>query len=140
MKIIYKPENFSIDELVPMNISRKYNEDLLWSKFNPDFLRDLQHIRNNVGRIVINNGARLNYSGYRPYDCKIGAKLSDHREWRAFDLHPVDYSPREVYDWILAHKHEFLKLNCVEDIELTEDGGWVHISYRPNLEEFMIIR
>ena len=140
MNIKYKPLNFPISELVPPEILHKYSEELLWSKFDPDFLWDLQFIRDNNGVIYVNDGKNLQYCGYRPITTNIGAMLSDHREWRAFDLHPKECSVDELYEWILNNKHRFRKLNCVEDIELTRKGNWVHISYRPNNKYFSIIR
>lgn len=128
--MIYRPHNFIIQELVPPEI---YNEmgERAWLMLDPHALISLQKLRDAKGRIVINGWhlpdgpyAKFKESGLRDPNSTTGAKRSMHKRGCAFDCKPRDCTPKELYDYVMAHPEEFPYINRVEDINDTP--GWFH--------------
>jgi hypothetical protein len=89
-----------------------------------------QFLRDKFGRIDINTykfGGASKYRGYRPPDCKVGAKYSQHRFGRALDLCFVDVTCTEVYDWILKNQEEMYKLGLRRMENAYKTKTWLHI-------------
>ncbi len=91
-------------------------------------------IREHFGKpVTINNyhvgGTRV-FSGLRPFDCKIGAKRSQHKYGRAIDFLVQGVTPQEVYAEILKNWDEkFSKVfTTLENIKFTE--SWCHADSR----------
>jgi hypothetical protein len=89
-----------------------------------------QLLRDKFGSITINNdylGGSYNYSGVRPFDCKIGAKFSAHKFGRGLDLKFKEATPEEVQAYILQNESLFLNtgLTRLEDAAITKT--WLHI-------------
>lgn len=100
---------------------------------NPIIVNVAQHLRDKFGRIDINNwywNGTFNYSGFRPKKCKIGAKLSAHKEGLALDLKFKDTTPAEVERYILDNQKFFydLGLRRIESTQVTKT--WLHIDMK----------
>ena len=84
---------FTIRELISPEIFNILSYDSCWNLIPPCVQESLDAIRHDLGLpIRINNwhkGGGFKYSGIRPKDCTIGAKLSAHKvkhDRLAFDL------------------------------------------------------
>ena len=127
---IYKPKNFEIHELVPKNIYSKSNN--LWFLFDPRALWTLQAIKEKYKTTVtVNNwywGGSLQYRGFRSAVGTIGARFSQHRFGRGFDLNTNDVSAEEVQQDIQDNykiEQAFKYITAIE-VGIT----WVHFDTR----------
>lgn len=140
MQRFYEPRHFGIKELVPQGTYSRMRERCLTKDeaikrllglFDSRLLYTLDCLREHFGvRMHINNwqwGGDRNYSGFRPADCKIGAKHSQHRYGRAADI----IIPNGEYD------AEHMRLKIFENnilfpyITYMEDGvDWLHVDCR----------
>ena len=115
-------KNFSDKEVLPKEL-----HGYRWEWF-VDFriVQVAQKLRDKFGPITINND-RFNWSGYRTFDCGIGAQFSQHRFGRALDLKFSNTTPEEVQKYIIENEDEFLKagLTRLENAEKTKT--WLHI-------------
>ena len=132
--MIYRPDNFILQELVSPRIYKKHGE-AAWNLLDEPAVLALQRIWTKFGRIKINDwhkGGKFDSSGLRDLDDPEGAKNSAHkigpndtpRGFGAFDIKPLDRPLREVYDYVLAHPEEFPEIRRVEDIRFTPT--WMH--------------
>ena len=130
----YVPKYFHVRELVPMAMYERWSgmPSRLWCLFDPRLLITLDRIRERFGQpITINDWSlkgRLQYCGWRPESCKIGAALSQHKWGRAADLHWSKLDPEEVRRDIRDNPkdpaYEFIA--CVEE----DTPTWLHIDVR----------
>lgn len=127
--IYYEPKHFSIKEYVPPDI---YNElgDGAIVLLDDRLLRSDDAIREFFGKAVtINNwhldGRRM-FSGYRPPDCRIGARYSQHRFGRASDKIISGISADEARKAILKNRKAF---PLIRSMEL--GVSWLHTDCRP---------
>ncbi len=72
-------------------------------------------------------GGQHQYRGWRPWDCEVGAFLSQHKFGRSFDLVPVDLHAEEIRKDIKKdpNQNEFKYITCIED-----GIGWLHFGTR----------
>ena len=120
-------ESFIDLEVLPVELHGKN-----WTYFiDKKIVEVAQRLRNQFGPITINDkyiGGNYNLSGYRPFDCGIGAKYSQHKFGRALDLKFLEQiEPSAVLAYILNHEREFLNIGLtrVEDTNFTP--SWLHI-------------
>ena len=68
-------------------------------------------------------GGNNQYRGWRPWDCPVGAFLSQHKFGKAIDLVPTDVHAEEIRKDIKKdqNQNEFKYLTCIE-----EGVGWFH--------------
>lgn len=128
----YRPEHFVIEELVPPDVFQARGQGA-WELLDPRILMSADAMRKRFGAIVVNNwhkGGAFEESGFRGSTTATGARYSQHKYGRALDCKPRDASPREVFEYILAHPDEFPYVTTLEDIEATPT--WVHIDCRNN--------
>ena len=88
---MYKPKYFKLHELFPKNFynTHKHNENHLLWLIDDRVLWTNDQLRERYGSVYINNwhwGGNNQYGCYRPFNCSIGAKLSQHKSGRACDL------------------------------------------------------
>ena len=118
---------FKIEELVPKDTFEKYGDDC-WKYFTDNSLRMLDGVREFFEKpVTVNNwlwGGNLQYRGYRPPDCPIGAPFSYHKSGRAFDFDVKGMSAEEVRRHILDNQDDLL-LIWIERME--KDVSWVHV-------------
>ena len=134
---MYKPDHFPLEELFPRRFFNKWNKKVnLWLLYDDRALWTFDQIRNVYGTITINNwcyeGGDLQYSGYRPHTCGIGAEWSQHKFGRAGDLHPEEYTAEEIRQDIIDNptQEEFKYITCIE-----LDISWLHIDFRNHDKE-----
>ena len=124
---MYKCKHFIIQELVPKDIYEKYGEQA-WQFLDERALITLDALREYYGKIVINDwnwGGKNQYRGFRPPNCTIGAKLSQHRFGRAFDCILRQNGINHGRDFILEHPDYFPYINAIE-----MDVNWLHLDVR----------
>ena len=125
---MYQPKYFKLYELLPKEI---YKEDInLWFIFDYRLLWTIDRLRIKWGKLIANTwkwGGQNQYRGYRPFDCNIGAKLSQHKFGRAIDLIPIEASVDEIRADIIDKKFDpdYQHITCIE-----EDISWLHIDCR----------
>ncbi len=101
-------------------------EDRLWQVLDVRILQTYDQLRKRFGKVVMNTwkwGGKHQYRGWRPFDCPIGAKLSQHKFARAGDGIFIETPIREVRSAVL--KGEFKYVTAVE-----RDVPWLHIDCR----------
>lgn len=126
----YRCKFFIIQELVSPRI-HEARGDRAWEMLDAGLLRAVDRLREKFGRIKINdwhNGGPFDSSGMRNWDDPEGAKYSDHKYGRAFDLKPLETPVKKVYDYIRAHEWEFPEITVLEDIAHTP--SWLHVGAR----------
>lgn len=124
---------FELYEVLPEEIYNKifpiYGEDA-WRLFNGGYLFTLNALRRRYGKLVANTyhwGGSSQYRGYRPLDCKVGSKLSQHKRLRAVDLIPMETTAANIRADILANRHPE-DFKYITGLEL--DVDWLHIDFR----------
>lgn len=132
---IYKPTNFKIWELVdPVTYEKRGQR--AWDLLCPYAVEILQFLRSKFGGITVNNwkwakqGQVFKYSGFRPSDCNIGAKYSQHRLGKAFDPKFHNHPAKFVRKYIKINQKK-KPLNKIGAIET--NISWGHFDTRPRL-------
>ena len=144
---------FDVREFIhPMMFNAFGPERARW--FISDFQRDYAFLLKEVlgmAPIHINNwhlgGDRVG-RGTRPrgYKPKGGAELSLHYLSNALDVSSPAFTPRQIFDKILANKARFkaIGLTTIEDLQMTKT--WIHGDCRPFIKGihpetgFLIVR
>lgn len=131
----YVPDHFKIEELVPEGlIDEGIPEYILWGLFDKEALITLDNLRKHFGPAYVNTwavGGDLHYRGYRPFDVNIGAKFSQHRFGRAFDVNFKSVEAEEVQEYIIAAKKTASPTLATKFITgLEVDVDWVHFDTR----------
>jgi len=91
----------------------------------------MQELRNDIGKpITVNNwvyGGRFKNRGLRLPFSTVGAWRSQHKLGNACDFHVKDFSPLQVYDFIMQNEDKYLNLGLtrMEDPRITRT--WLHI-------------
>lgn len=127
MERIKLSTNLYLDEYIPKELYLKHHDDIqfLMSLIHEDVIVTDQLLRDKFGAVTINNwwsGGERNYSGFRPDDCPIGAKHSDHKKGMASDKLFAKATPDEVRTYI----KENWKTLGISRIEA--NVNWVHTS------------
>lgn len=127
----YRPKHFTLAELVdPWFLTMP--EDEVWAMLDENALRAIDGLRDKFGPLRI-NGRGYTESGLRRSNTKTGAKMSQHKVGKAFDLKPLQkgVTVRMMYDWIIANQSEVYAMGIrrVEDIAYTTKGvnHWLHV-------------
>lgn len=131
---MYKPKNYTLQELAHPKIIAAIGEKNTWRRLDAECLEDLQTIRNEWFKkygsgIYVN---RLNFNldsrGLRPPNDADGAFYSTHKQGTTFDLEPVNGKLRELYNFIieLIKAGKLKKINTLENFEDTLK--WVHVA------------
>lgn len=137
--MIFKPRWFSIEELVPEDLILAYEKDILWLLFDTRLLVSADRLRDTYGAATINNwksGGSLSLRGWRPFDSPVGARFSQHKFGRAFDMNFERATAEEIrFDMkSRPNRHCYELINCVED-KVT----WLHIDTRNNVKQYQEI-
>ncbi len=125
----YRCRNFQIKELVDKKTFEQFGADA-WMLLDPRALETLDAIRTYFAAPVTVNdwpfGGKNQYRGFRPPDCKVGAKYSQHRRGAAFDISVKGYGADQVREEIIAHKDTYFPyIMCLE-----AEVPWVHFDVR----------
>ena len=127
----YIPKYFVLQEWLPKDF---YNQnkglgDKLWLMFDYRILWTYDKLRKRYGKITMNDwlwGGHNQYRGWRPFDCPVGAKLSQHKFGRAGDgifTMPAE----EIRQDILKHQndYDFQYISVIEG-----NVSWLHCDCR----------
>lgn len=137
----YKPDHFVIQELIPppvelpLRLRTIYDKEpgALFRCFPWQLLVTLDRFRDRYGPTTVNDWFfsksvgpnQFRHSGYRPFDCKEGAPMSEHRFFRGADAKPERVKPPEVWDDM--RKNPGLPVfEHIQRIEAGEGMTWVH--------------
>lgn len=113
----YKPKYFKLYELLPKKIYDTIDHNIAWWIFDDRALRTLDVLRLYFGTTIINTwkwGGKNHYRGYRPDDCPVGAKYSQHKFGRAFDCIFPYKNTAKVRLYILEHPQIFPHISSIE--------------------------
>ena len=131
---MYTPQHFGIKELVPKTLYSHYQSRgdafLFQVVFDERLLKLIDRIRDQFGPMTANDwswGGTNQYRGFRPPDCNIGAKLSQHRFGRAADLIPKNITSGEIRKEIIANQNSS---NWKDIGGLEMNISWLHIDVR----------
>ncbi|QQV90654.1 hypothetical protein M1M24_gp35 [Polaribacter phage Freya_1] len=142
---MYKPENYTIQELAHPQIIKAIGEKNTWRRLSAAALRDLQKIRNKwyqkyKSGIYCNRlDVGLDSRGLRPPNDPDGAFYSTHKQGGTFDLEPVNGMLRELFNFIyqMILNNELEHFNTLENFEDTLK--WVHVGYMNTDKKPLII-
>ena len=94
--------------------------------FNQDLLKDLDQIREDLGRpITVNtwkNEGDLSQRGFRSQESNVGSKSSQHRTGNAVDFDVEGMNAIDVRTYILENKDLYPNIMRME-----AKVGWVHL-------------
>lgn len=128
----YRPTHFELYEVLPKNYynGNKHKGANLWFLFDNRVLWTMDRLRKRFGRIAVNTwywGGSNQYRGYRPFDCGVGAELSQHKFGRAIDSVPLDVELDEVRSEIINNPTDpdYKYISCIEIYV-----PWLHIDCR----------
>lgn len=118
--------SFFWHELVPEAYYRKFEAtpEKFFNLFDDRALRTLQQLRDHFGPAVVNNwaaGGKNQYRGWRPFNCEVGATLSQHKFGRAFDVNFSGTTAEDARRYILANPEKFPFIRRIE-----RDVSWLH--------------
>lgn len=142
---MYKPKNYSLQELVHPQIIRTIGVNNSWRRLDEDCLKDLQTIRDawnrkfNSGIYINRLNIGLDSRGMRPPNDPDGSFYSTHKQGNTFDLEPVNRSNEILYDFVvkLIKAGKLKKLNTLENF--SDTLGWVHVGYMNTSKKPLII-
>jgi len=132
---MYIPIYFQLFELLPKDY---YNESVKnWYIFDDRLLITLDNLRKKFGKATINDwhsGGSNQYRGWRPFDCHIGADLSQHKFGRGSDISFESISSEEVRKDIIKNpfSEEYKYITCIENFV---GMSWVHVDCRNHNKE-----
>lgn len=128
----YIPKHFVLQEWLPKDF---YNQnkglgDKLWLMFDDRILWTYDKLRKRYGKIIINDWlweGHNQYRGWRPFDCPVGAKLSQHKFGRAGDGIFEKFTAEEIRQDILKHQndYDFQYISVIEG-----NVSWLHCDCR----------
>lgn len=134
---MYKCIHFKIQELVDKETYEAYG-DLCWSFMDDRLPIVIDHLRDELGPITINNwhiGGGYSLSGLRPPETTTGAKMSQHKFGRAVDCKFSRHSAEDVRQWLRQHwTVKYVQYHFGMSIPLTieEKTSWLHLDVRNN--------
>ena len=125
----HTPKWFHVQELVPPDLYEQRGEAAL-VVMDYRMLKTADQIREFFMKpVTINNwafGGERIYSGWRPFECQIGAKLSQHRFGRAIDFVVEGIAPEIVRSEIMGAATHFTYITTIEAGTPT----WTHVDCR----------
>jgi hypothetical protein len=131
----YMPQYFKLYELLSKDMYENLlHEQIGWGSLDSRILYTIDQLRIGFDKpIIINNwyfDGCLNYRGFRPFNCGIGAENSQHKYGRAVDINVKGLTSEEVNDHIIKNQKKY------EYITFLETGkSWTHIDCRNSIFE-----
>ena len=122
--------SFAWYELVPRDYYQMFKNKPAYfnNLFDDRVLVTLQQLRAQFGPTTVNDwqwGGGNQYRGWRPFNCSIGAKNSQHKFGRAIDCSFKNFTADEVRRYILNNPHEFPHIRALEG-----KVSWLHFDVR----------
>lgn len=121
---LYKPKNFALSELVPQVTITRFG-DKAWEFLDERMLRNLQYIREALGRTITVNTPSLQYRCFDPVTYRKDG-YSQHNHGRSVDFDVKGMTAQQVRDWLKVHYKELPEPN----IWVEEGTRWVHFDIR----------
>ena len=124
--------SFLIQEFVPKSFWKVYRENSMWF-VNPNAILFAQWLKDQTcSTVTINDwcfGGSYQFSGLRPFNCKIGAELSQHKFGNAIDVMVKGWSGEQIRDLI---RDNFTFLNKAFGLTTIEKNTstWCHVDFR----------
>jgi len=142
---MYKPKNFSINELVHPQIIKAIGEINCWRRLQADSLKDLQTIRDDwfkkTGSGVYCNRLDIGIDsrGLRPPNDPDGSYYSTHKQGGTFDLEPTNGDHIGFWEFVyeLIKEGKLGYLNTMESRTFTPT--WTHVGYMNTNEKPLVI-
>jgi len=130
---MYIPKYLQLYELIPYSLYQDEPHHKLWGLFDDRVLITADALREKYGPITVNNwytGGHNQYCGYRPLNCGVGAKWSQHKFGRALDCHfrpDVDIDGMRKYIIASKSKNDPVSryITCLE-----MNVSWLHFDVR----------
>lgn len=122
-----KSKYFKLYELLPKELY--VDEEKGWDMIDAKLIETLDKIRGMLGvPLICNNwywGGSRNYCGYRPKDCKIGAKFSQHKQGNAVDLISKKMTAEQMRKIVIENQNK-LPYN----IRIERGVSWFHFDLK----------
>lgn len=122
-------KHFITQELVSPEAYEAYGDDAM-RQFPAGVIDGLEKLREAFGTPITcntwHNDGSHKYSGQRPTNCRIGAKNSEHKAWRAFDLRANDM---DALRRLVCERGREFGITRIEASFYTPT--WVHIDFKP---------
>lgn len=143
MEVFGFKTSFVIQEFVPRRVYETWGNKSIWF-IDPRIILFAQWLKTTTGSVVTINdwcfGGKYQYSGFRPPDCRTGAKLSDHRFGRAIDVKVKGWDPEDIRQLIRDNWPYLFQHFGVTTIEL-DTATWTHVGFRfTNLSHLLEIK
>jgi len=143
---MYVPKHFRLEEFLPEREFRRWGHQYgarLWELIDSRVVRTAEMLRERYGPAYLNTWwspnlidayGRHEFRGWRPYDCKVGSELSQHKWGRAADMVFRDVFAEEIRRSLLQGGEDpigdsgapwFRFITCVE-----EGVSWLHFDVR----------
>lgn len=135
---------FDMREFLPKETWEEIKDkpDLLkqfYKLVSPKIVEGITQIREYFGKpITINDwyrGGHFNYRGYRPPNCKIGAKNSMHKKGHAVDFNVLGLTSNEVNDTIKKDEELFYMMGFRRMENKLDSTTWTHLDTKETFEE-----
>ena len=132
---MYRPQYFKIQELVCPDVHRAFGERA-WTFFDEKLLKTLDHIREHLGPLLVNNwfgGGGFDERGFRCIKCDMVRTamlenkiyVSAHMTGQGVDFDCQGMEASEVRAWITENQN-----TMPHNIRLENGVSWVHIDTR----------
>lgn len=127
---MFIPDNLELYEILPEQFYKDnypIYKERLWMMFDYRLLLTYHHLRRRYRTAVLNTwywGGRHQYRGWRPWNCKVGAKFSQHKFGRAFDIIFKYNTTDQVRNEILLSPHA-IPFKFITGIEM--EVLWLHV-------------
>ena len=130
-------EFFTIQEFVPKDVYDQYGKYCVMF-FNPKLFYVSDQLRKKFGPTLINSwswGGHRQYSGLRPPEVDIGARLSIHRIGAAIDPIFIEQERPEVYNHLINNQKywRYIGITTILDYGDEDYPSHIHIDCR-NIE------
>ncbi len=132
--------NFIIEEFVTpelyKTIMKTTNPKEEFYKYVDKRIVDIvQFVRTKSGKVVVINnwhkGGTYSLRGWRPKNCKIGAKLSMHKTGKAVDFDIVGMTDDEVKEFVMKYQKELYDLGARRMESEDFADTWCHLDLKP---------
>ncbi len=144
--IAYKPDNFTLEELVHPQIIKSIGVTNSWLRLDSKALEDLQILRNswyrkNKSGIYVNRlKLGIDSRGLRPPNDPDGGMYSTHKQGSTFDLEPVNGNHESFYYFCkeMITTGVVSYFNTMEDRKYTPT--WTHLARMNHNKKILIIK
>lgn len=135
---MYTCKYFSLKELLPkevyVDLSEAGSINFGWWILDERALKCLDLLREEFGTIIVNDwkwGGNNQYRGFRPFDCEVGAKYSQHKFGRGFDCVFKHAQPKLVSLYIMERQKDGWGSGVFRYITWTKVySTWLHFDVR----------